>query len=58
MPTTSTHMRLDAADKSLIAAIRAQTFARSDTEAVRTALKLAAKALKIDVKKILRIPSK
>lgn len=51
--TKPTAMRLDAVDLAIIDAIRLELAAQSNTDAVRQSVRMAAKSLKIDLKKIL-----
>ena len=46
-------MRLDDQDLAVLEAVRVHLLAKSDTDAVRQALIIAAKSLKIDLRKIL-----
>lgn len=51
--TKPTAMRLDVTDLAIIDAIRLELAAQSNTDAVRQSIRMAAKSLKIDLKKIL-----
>ncbi len=53
MATTPKQMRLDDQDLAVLEAVRVHLLAKSDTDAVRQALIIAAKSLKIDLRKIL-----
>lgn len=52
--TKPTAMRLDGTDLAIIDAIKLELAAQSNTDAVRQSIRIAAKNLKIDLKKILK----